>query len=117
VLALVGCGPAHTFHKDPERGCPLDGELAIAAQEDVAKIAGCTAISTLVIRTGSKLDLAPLARLELIRGDLLVGLSVGLEELRCPAARGRWQIRVVGNGNLRACSCRSSSTRSASSSR
>jgi hypothetical protein len=110
LLALVagwsnwaGCGAPHTFHKDPERGCPLEGELTIAAQEDVAKIAGCTAISTLVIRTGAKLELAPLGRLEAIRGDLLVGPSVGLEELALPRLRTvDGTIRVVGNGNLRA---------------
>ncbi|MEO8701064.1 MAG: hypothetical protein ABI867_13530 [Kofleriaceae bacterium] len=100
---VASCGPAHVFHKEAERGCPATGELAIGGQEDVAAVAGCTALASITIRTGAALDLGPLARLETIDGDLRIGPSVGLAEVALPRLRSvRGTIRIVGNGNLHA---------------
>lgn len=97
VALVIACGPAHVFHKDPERGC---ADATLAGQEDVAAIAGCSAIGSITIRTGMALDLKPLARLETIRGDLVVGPSVGLSELALPRLRTVSAIKLVGNGDL-----------------
>lgn len=97
LLALAACGPGHVFHKDPERGC---ADITLAGQEDVAAAAGCTAVGSITIRTGMALDLKSLARLEIIRGSLAVGPSVGLSELSLPRLRAVGSIRIVANGDL-----------------
>ncbi|MBA2539240.1 MAG: hypothetical protein H0V17_06370 [Deltaproteobacteria bacterium] len=97
VLAFAACGPGHVFHKDPERGC---ADITLAGQEDVAAAAGCTAVESITLRTGMRLDLAPLGRLEKITGMLAVGPSVGLSELSLPRLRIAGAIKIVANGDL-----------------
>jgi hypothetical protein len=97
LVACVACGPAHVFHKDPERGC---ADVSLAGQEDVAAAAGCPAIESLTIRTGMSLDLKPLARLSTIRGAIAVGPTVGVSEVALPRLREAGSIRIVGNGDL-----------------
>lgn len=96
-VLLVACGPAHVFHKDPERGC---AEIALAGPEDVAAAAGCRTVDSITLRTGMALDLKPLARLETVRGALSVGPSVGLSEVSLPRLRHAGAIRIVANGDL-----------------
>jgi hypothetical protein len=77
--------------------------VTLAGQENVAAIAGCKSIGGLVIRTGAQLQLGPLRRLELIQGDLVVGPTVGLDEVALKELRDvTGTIRVVSNGNLHA---------------
>lgn len=98
-LALAACGPAHVFHKDPERGCV--GPVVLAAREDVAAVAGCARLGSITIRPAGPLDLSPLGRLEAIDGDLRVGPSVGLSELALPRLETvTGTLRVGGNGDL-----------------
>jgi hypothetical protein len=99
VVALACCGPPHVFHKDPERAC--EGELAIAAREDVARLSGCTRAGTLRLRPAGPLEVGGLARLEVLEGDLVVGPTVGFERLALPRLREvRGTLRVSGNGDL-----------------
>jgi hypothetical protein len=100
LASLIACGPPHVFHKDAERGC---GDAVVNGREDVAAYAGCATLASLTIRTGAPLDLAPLARLERVDGDVVVGPSVGLAELALPRlAEVRGTLRVVANGDLHA---------------
>ena len=102
LLIVVGCGPPLAIHDDPDRRCPT-GAVSLASQDDVARLAACPVASSIAMRTGAALDLGPLARLEVIDGDLRVGPSVGLERLALPRLRSiAGTFRVVGNGNLRA---------------
>lgn len=95
--ALISCGPAHVFHKEPEQGC---ADVMLAGPEDVAAAAGCREVASVTLRTGMALDLAPLGRLEMIRGALVVGPSVGLSELSLPRLRRAGAIKIVANGDL-----------------
>ena len=91
IVALVACGgagqPAGSARPPV---CPLDRIVQISSQEDIAQVAGCTALRGLLIRTGAPLDLAPLHTLETVSGDLQVGPTVALEEL------GFNRLREVG---------------------
>ncbi len=103
-LVLAACGPAATVHPTPvATGCPAGARVTLAGQDDIAALAGCTAIGGMTIRTGTALQLAPLRRLELIEGDLLIGPSVGLQEVALHQLREvTGKIRVVANNNLHA---------------
>ncbi len=94
---LISCGPPHVFHKDPERAC---ADITLAGQEDVAAAAGCRELGSITLRTGMALDLKPLGRLEIIKGDLVVGPSVGVSELSLPRLRRAGAIKIVANGDL-----------------
>ena len=104
VVAAFGCGPATTVHPSGvPAGCPTEGVITLSGKEDVAAIAGCKTVGGLVIRTGARLQLGPLRRLELVRGDLVVGPTVGLDEVALKELREvTGTIRVIGNGNVRA---------------
>ncbi len=97
IVVVASCGPPHVFHKDPERAC---ADVTLAGQEDVAAAAGCRELASVTLRTGMALELAALGRLETIRGDLVVGPSVGFSELALPRLRQVGAIRIVANGNL-----------------
>jgi hypothetical protein len=97
IIVVISCGPPHVFHKDPERAC---ADVTLAGQEDVAAAAGCRELASLTLRTGMALDLAALGRLETIKGDLIVGPSVGFSELALPRLRRVGAIRIVANGDL-----------------
>jgi hypothetical protein len=77
LLPLAGC----FLIRGNDASCPHDRTITIATQEDVASFAGCTHARDVAIRTGASIDLAPLAKLERIDGDLVIGPTVGLEEV------------------------------------
>ncbi len=97
VALVISCGPPHVFHKDPERGC---ADISLAGQEDVAAAAGCRELASITLRTGMALELKALGRLEVIKGDLVVGPSVGFSELSLPRLRQAGAIKIVANGDL-----------------
>lgn len=97
ALLVISCGPPHVFHKDPERAC---ADVTLAGQEDVAAVAGCRELASITLRTGMALDLKALGRLETIKGDLVVGPSVGFSELALPRLRQVGAIKIVANGDL-----------------
>ena len=77
LLPLAGC----FLIRGNDASCPQDRTIAIATQDDVARFAGCTRARDVAIRTGASVDLGPLATLEQIDGDLVIGPTVGLEEV------------------------------------
>jgi hypothetical protein len=101
VLALV---PACFSSRggDTKASCPTDRSVDLGLQEDVAKLAGCTQLSGVVIRTGATIDVSPLKELEAITGDLTIGPTVGLDEAAFNGLlRVGGTIRVASNGSLR----------------
>lgn len=98
-LALAACGGAPA--PATPRACPSTA-VTLASPEDVAALAGCSALTAVTIRTGGELDFGPLAELTSIRGDLAIGPSFGLEEIALPKlARVGGTVRIVSNANLR----------------
>jgi len=95
---LVACAGA------PKRAeptpCNADAKIVLAGQDDVAAAGGCLTIQSLVIRTGVPLDLTPLTKLHVVLGDLRVGPTVGLEDLRLPELHSAGAITIAGNGDL-----------------
>lgn len=99
LVVLAGCsGP-----QAPGRPkCPVDRTWMITGQDDVEAHAGCSTASAVTIRSGATINLAPLRALETITGDLMVGPTVGMEELSLLELREvGGSIRVVANGSLR----------------
>ena len=72
----------------------------LRGQDDVAAAAGCLTIASMSIRTGAPLDLTPLTKLHVILGELVVGPSVGFEDLRLPELHSVGALTIAGNGNL-----------------
>lgn len=99
LLVLAGC-PGPRSPSAPK--CPLDRTWVIAGQDDVEALAGCTTASAVTIRSGATITLGPLRTLETITGDLLIGPTVGMEELALLELREvGGSVRVVSNGSLR----------------
>jgi hypothetical protein len=80
LLALAGLSGCFLIRGN-DASCPQDRTITIATQDDVASFAGCTHARDIAIRTGASVDLGPLAKLERIDGDLVIGPTVGLEEV------------------------------------
>lgn len=96
-LALAGC-----WTSAPQPGCPVDRNLALAHQRDVTAAEGCKDASGVAITTGAPIDLAPLHHLETIRGDLVIGPTVGIEQVALDELREvGGTVRIVDNGTLR----------------
>jgi hypothetical protein len=98
VLLLAGC-PGAKAPSTP--ACPTDRTAVIAAQEDVAKLAACTALSSVTIRTGASINLSGLRTLATITGDLAIGPTVGLDEVSLPElTEVGGTIKITSNGSL-----------------
>jgi hypothetical protein len=99
LAALPGCS---LFRGHDSASCPKDRPVEIGLQEEVKKLAGCTQLPGVVVRTGATIDLSPLKELEEITGDLAIGPTVGLDEA---AFNGLLHvggtIRVANNGSMR----------------
>ncbi|MBL0213746.1 MAG: hypothetical protein IPQ07_07675 [Myxococcales bacterium] len=99
VFALAGCPGTRTAGTP---ACPMDRTVVISSQEDVGRFAACTTASSLTIRTGATIDLAPLRGLESITGDLAIGPTVGMEEVAFAELREiRGTVKIASNGSLR----------------
>jgi hypothetical protein len=99
ALPLAGC---FLIPRDPPR-CASDRTVTLADQDSVARFAGCTRALGVRIETGASIDLAPLAQLEDITGDLAVGPTVGLATVTFDSLRSvGGAVHVSGNGSLRA---------------
>jgi hypothetical protein len=99
LFAVSGC---FIFRNGEGGRCEQGRIVVLEAQEDVAKIAGCKVVTGLVIRSGATLDLAPLHELEEINGDLVVGPTVGIEEVALNRVRViEGAVRVSKNPSLR----------------
>ncbi|MDX2091052.1 MAG: hypothetical protein SFX73_24545 [Kofleriaceae bacterium] len=102
AASSAGCaGGPRTGGSGGSASCPSDRTVAPGTQDEVERLAGCTSLSGVTIRTGAPLDLAPLRSLETITGDLVIGPTVGLEELSLAELREvRGSIHVVSNNSL-----------------
>ena len=99
AVTLPACVPPHAARGAP--ACSTDGVAVVASQRDVARLAGCRVLGGLVIRTGTALDLSPLAALTAVAGDLVIGPTVAIESVTLGAlGRIGGAVRVVSNGSL-----------------
>src|SRR6185437_10160777 len=97
-LPLAGCV---LIRGNATANCPQDQTITITTQDDVARFATCKRARNVVIRTGAAIDLAPLAHLQEIRGDLIVGPTVGLEEVGLNGLeRIGGAVRVTDNAGM-----------------
>jgi hypothetical protein len=79
----------------------MDRSVVIGLQEDVAAFSGCKRASGVTIRTGATIDLSPLRDLQEITGDLVVGPTVGVDEVSLnDLERVGGTIWVAGNGSM-----------------
>jgi hypothetical protein len=71
----------------------------LASQADIARLARCTTARGVTIRSGAALDTSVLHALATITGDLVIGPTVGTEEITLGELRVvEGAIRVAGNG-------------------
>jgi hypothetical protein len=81
--------------------CPVEREVVLASQAAIARLAGCTTARGLTIRSGGALDVSALRALTTITGDLVIGPTVGVEEITLGALRAvGGTIHVASNGLL-----------------
>jgi hypothetical protein len=99
LLALPGC---FLFRNGDAERCQEGRNVLLDSQDAVLHFAGCRVAEGLVVRTGASIDLGPLRELEEIRGDLVVGPTVGIEELELNRVRTiGGAVRVSKNSSLR----------------
>jgi hypothetical protein len=98
LLVLAACPGSRTAGTV---ACPQDRTVVIASQDDVTSHAACEALSSLTVRTGAAVDLGPMRALETISGDLDVGPTVGVEELKLSELREvGGTVRIASNSSL-----------------
>ncbi|HET9990939.1 MAG TPA: hypothetical protein VFQ65_20550, partial [Kofleriaceae bacterium] len=99
LVALPGC---FLFRNGDAERCQ-DGRIVVLDSQDaVLHFAGCKVAAGLVVRTGASIDLGPLRELEEITGDLVVGPTVGIEEVELNRVRKiGGAVRVSKNPSLR----------------
>lgn len=101
-LALVAACGKPPVAAPAAPACPADRRLVLASQDEVRRAIACTSAQSVVVRTGASVDLAPLGQLAAIVGDLVIGPTVGVDELALPHLRSvGGAIRVDSNGSLR----------------
>ncbi|CAN5828118.1 hypothetical protein BH11MYX2_BH11MYX2_34390 [soil metagenome] len=99
VVLLAACGGSQ-HAPPPVANCNRIGAVSIVEQADVDRVAGCRWMGSLTIKTGAPLDLSPL-EVERITGDVNVGPTLALEELRLDHLRAvGGAIRVESNALL-----------------
>jgi hypothetical protein len=100
LIALPGC---FLFRTDDGDRCQLGRTVVVGTQDDVSRVAGCKQLTGLAVRTGATIDLGPLAaELEMIGGDLVVGPTVGIDEVSLNALTNvGGAVRVMANPSLR----------------
>ncbi len=100
LLLAAGCFSSRGGGEGPH--CPTDRSVELGLQEEVKKLAGCTTVAGIVIRTGATIDVSPLKELEEITGDLTIGPTIGLDEVAFNGLlRVGGTIRVANNSSLR----------------
>ncbi len=102
AVALVPLAGCFLFRGNDGAHCPTDRTIILGSQEDVQGFAGCKTASGITIRTGASIDVGPLRELEEISGDLVIGPTVGVDEVAFNGlTRIGGAIRVTGNPSLR----------------
>jgi len=99
LVVLPGC---FLFRNGDAERCQEGRNVLLDSQDAVMHFAGCKVAEGLVIRTGASIDLGPLRELEEIKGDLVVGPTVGIEEVGLNRVRTiGGAVRVAKNPSLR----------------
>lgn len=98
AVVLAACGGAPARREAPR--CDPEARLVLAGQDDVFAAAGCLTVQSLTVRSGAPLDLSALAKLHVIFGELRLGPTVGLDELRLPELHSAGTIAVASNHDL-----------------
>jgi hypothetical protein len=97
LVALPGC---FLFRNNDGDRCQLGRTVVLGVQDDVTRVAGCKTLTGLTVRTGATIDLGPLgAELESIAGDLVVGPTVGIDEVAFNALTNVGGAVRVSGGN------------------
>jgi hypothetical protein len=100
LAASSACGVPAAVPVVPD--CPMDRVVLVVRQDDVARLAGCTSVRGLAVRTAAALDVSALRALAAITGDLVIGPTSAIEDVQLGELRTvGGAIRVVGNGLLR----------------
>lgn len=104
AIAVVACGaPARPAApaSPTAPSCPADRTVVLASRADVARVADCATLAGVVIRSGAALDVSGLHALATIRGDLIIGPTVGIAEVSFRELRVvEGALRVHDNGLL-----------------
>lgn len=96
ALVLAACGASAPAPATPA-ACPA-GEVVIASDDDVARLASCTRLDAVTIRSGGAVHTARLA-VAAITGELRIGPTVAVEEVTLGSLQSvGGAVRVVGNG-------------------
>lgn len=80
VLVAAACRPRPT----PAPTCPTAPVVA-SSPEALAALAGCRRVAGLTVRGAGPLSLAPLADLERVDGELVIGPTLALDAVGLPA--------------------------------
>ena len=99
LLAASACPGGSRTAGTPR--CPQDRTVVIGSQDDVVRHAACESLGSLTVRTGAPVDLTPMSTLVTITGDLDVGPTVGVEELKLSELREvGGTVRIASNTSL-----------------
>lgn len=99
TLATVACGATATTTAAPS--CPTRGPVVLASPTDIARVARCTTLPGVTVRSGAALDTSALRALTTITGDLRIGPTVGIHEITVGELRTvEGTIRASNNGLL-----------------
>ena len=99
LVLLAACPGTRAAGAPP---CPTDRTVQLADQAAIDRFAGCTTASGVTVRTGATIDLGRLRSLETITGDLVIGPTLGLEEVALLELREvGGTIQVASNASLR----------------
>jgi len=102
VVLLVPLAGCFLFRNGDADRCQVGRIVALGTQDDVAAFAGCKEASGVTIRTGATIDLAPLRELEVVTGDLVIGPTVGIDEVALNGVtRVGGAVRVSENPSMR----------------
>ena len=91
--AVSSASPGSSLLAAPESqgapGCPEGGAL-VASRSDLARLASCATLRGLTVRSGAALDVSVLHALTTITGDLVIGPTVAIEDVRLAEAVQRY---------------------------
>jgi hypothetical protein len=97
AIAWCACGGQPATAVVPR--CPTDRPIVVVRQAQVTELARCATVRGLTIRTGAALDTSALRTLATITGDLVIGPTVGIEEVTLGELRVvEGTLHVAGNG-------------------
>lgn len=101
TVVTVACGTTPTPTRAAAPSCPTRGPVVLASQTDIARVAHCTTLPGVTVRSGAALDTSALRALTTIAGDLSIGPTVGLYEITIGELRTvEGAIRASNNGLL-----------------